>query len=80
MDGWRIVDGIVAEGGAILIEGLNPSDHKWISTGLQIVVSRPQYPDERHIMPVYEIHHGGRSVTCAAGEFSNLADGFYVRA
>ena len=75
---WRIVHGIVGEGGAVRIEGLNPWDHKWISTGAQIVVPHPQYPDEQHTMPVYEIHRGGRSVTFAAGEFSNLAYGFYV--
>ena len=61
-----------------LLNALIPGIISGSAPGLQIVVPHPQYPDERHTMPVYENHHVGRSVTFAAGEFSNLAYSFYV--
>ena len=75
--GWRLVGHIVADGEAILLDGVNPWKHGWRRVNVPaIVVAHPQYPDQRHHMAVYEIG----AVRFAAGEFSSTAWGFYLPA
>jgi hypothetical protein len=66
------------EGDAIDVAGVNPWRVKWTPTHGRITVSHPQYPTQRHVMFTYHVAESGRSVTFAAGEFSNGVWGFYV--
>ena len=81
MKDWVLVKGrIVSDGEEIDIRGVNPWDFKWTSTGEPpILVEHQQYKDEIHEMHIYEIKNGDKSIRFAAGEFSNVAWGFYVQ-
>lgn len=75
---WKNI-GIVVEGQAITVEGLNLWEHQWISTGASsIELPHPCYPKQRHRMSVYQISNGNLSITFAAGELSANVWGFYV--
>jgi hypothetical protein len=75
---WRFI-GIVAEGGPISLNGLDPWAHKWTRCEeTSIRVSHPNYPAQRHAMHVYQINNGAATVRFAAGEFSNSVWGFYL--
>jgi hypothetical protein len=79
MEKWKLVNGIVTDGGALDLDGINPWDFKWRSTGeAPITVSHPQYPDQKHKMNIYTIENGNKLVRFAAGEYSNMAWGFYL--
>lgn len=76
--GWRLVQHIVGDGEPISLDGVNPWKHGWRALDVPaIVVAHPQYPSQRHDMSVYEIK-ADKTVRFAAGEFSNLAWGFYL--
>ena len=78
MAGWKNV-GIVIDGQPILVNGLNPWQYEWHSTGRSdIDLPHPSYPDQLHHMSVYEISNGKKMVTFAAGELSANVWGFYV--
>ena len=77
---WRLIgDGIIPDGSPVLVGGLSPWKHKWKRMDEPaVVVVHPQYPHQRHTMPVYEMSDGKVTVRFAAGEFSNTAWGFYL--
>lgn len=76
--GWRLVGRIIADGEPIRLAGLDPWKHDWRSIDIpRVIVAHPQYPNQRHDMAVYEIG-SDPTVRFAAGEFSNLAWGFYL--
>jgi hypothetical protein len=78
MQDW-IPAGIVIEGNAITIGGLNPWGCEWRQVQDEpIELPHPAYPNQRHRMWVYEIKSGGRKVKFAAGELSTNVWGFYV--
>jgi hypothetical protein len=75
---WRHV-GIVMDGQSILVDGLNPWAHEWKPTDDRAFeVPHPSYPDQRHWMYIYEIIHGTKTITFAAGELSANVWSFYV--
>jgi len=49
-----------------------------LDENLRVIVKDPVYGQE-HTFNVYEIAEGARTAEFAAGEFSNLVYGFYVR-
>jgi len=70
--------GVVTEGQAIYIDGLNIWDYVWQdTTEPDLVVFDPQYPKQRHSLTVYKIINNEKSIQFAAGEFSNCVWGFY---
>ena len=80
MDQWTAV-GIVPEGNAIAVGGLNPWAFEWRQVRDEPVdLPHPAYPTQSHRMWVYEIESGGRKVRFAAGELSENVWGFYVPA
>ena len=69
----------VATGEPIILNGLNPWQHDWIDANEPpLEVTHPLYPSQKHIMDVYKISIGSKTVKFAAGEFSNGAWGFYL--
>jgi hypothetical protein len=80
--GWEFVSIGFEDDPVDLGGGVNPWPWgpRWVPTGVRIVVAHPSYPQQRHAMDVYELDAGGRTVTFAAGEFSNGVWGFYVPA
>jgi len=76
--GWRHVS-IGLEGTPVTIKGIDPWRHgrRWVSSHEKIVVSHPSYPSERHAMFLYTLEVGGKTITFAAGEYSNGVWGFY---
>jgi hypothetical protein len=80
MDEWTPV-GIVIEGNAIAIGGLNPWDFEWRQVREEPVeLPHPAYPNQRHRMWVYAIENSGRKIRFATGELSANVCGFYVPA
>lgn len=78
MDDWNAV-GIVVECGPITIGGLNPWAFTWHQVQDEPVeLPHPTYPNQRHLMLVYEIESDGHRVRFAAGELSANVWGFYV--
>jgi hypothetical protein len=76
--GWSLL-GIVTEGSAVQVDGINLWDHAWEpASSRSITVAHPTYPDQRHQMWVYKLHGVSDSVLFAAGEFSNSVWGFYT--
>jgi hypothetical protein len=69
--------GIVLDGDAIDLDGVNPWQHSWESLGEVAAVRHPAYPTQVHDVSVYTIEHEGRSIRFAAGELSNNVWGFY---
>ena len=78
--GWRSAS-LDVEGADVDIAGVNPWHGRWqaLDRG-PITVAHPSYPEQRHLMNVYETTATGIVITFAAGEFSNGAWGFYVPA
>lgn len=75
-DDWTAV-GIVFDGDPIDLDGVNPWQYAWRSTGEVALVRHPAYPTQVHDVSVYEIEADGRTVRFAAGELSNTVWGFY---
>jgi hypothetical protein len=77
---WVLIDdGIVSDGAPVSLRGLDPWKQEWVRLDEPaITVSHPQYPAQRHKMPIYEMRDGDTVVKFAAGEFSNGAWGFYL--
>jgi hypothetical protein len=73
---WIAV-GIVFDGDAIDIEGADPWQWSWASTGEIAQVRHPAYPTQVHDVAVYTMQVEGRIVRFAAGELSNTVWGFY---
>ncbi|MBX3098744.1 MAG: GNAT family N-acetyltransferase [Salinibacterium sp.] len=76
--GWRSA-GIVFDGEAIDLDGVNPWQHSWNDTGEIVWMRHPSYPTQLHDMPEYMITVDGREVTFAAGELSNTVWGFFLK-
>jgi hypothetical protein len=76
--GWKFVS-IGFERAPVAIQGIDPWRHgrQWVSSHERIVVSHPSYPSERHTMIVYTFEVDGKTITFAAGEYSNGVWGFY---
>ena len=60
------------------LDGINVWNYKWIDTGDRAHVKDPQYHQDFEF-EVYQVKDAGRTVTFAAGEFSNGMWGFFVR-
>jgi uncharacterized protein YfaQ (DUF2300 family) len=75
-DNWIAV-GIVFDGDALDIDGANPWERSWQSTGEIASVRHPTYPTQVHEVSVYDMQVQGRSIRFAAGELSNNVWGFY---
>jgi hypothetical protein len=74
--GWRFLH-IGLEGDGVEVNGVRLWESQWVSTGGQITVAHPQYPNQRHVMTTYRIDGAETAVNFAAGEFSNGAWGFF---
>lgn len=76
MSEWKYT-GAVAEGEPFELDGLDVWKNTWRDTG-----GKAQVTDPHHQQPfefsVYEITVGAKSVTFAAGEFSNCIWGFFL--
>jgi hypothetical protein len=70
--------GAAADGQSFQIRGLDVWKHKWRDTKERAHVKDPRYHQD-FTFHVYEIRSAERTVTSAAGEFSNCMWGFYVR-
>ena len=57
--------------------GKNIFNYEWRNTGQVVEVLDPIY-NQKHIISVYSVDIGKRTVTFASGEFSNGVYGFYV--
>ncbi|MEQ1737013.1 MAG: GNAT family N-acetyltransferase [Rhodoglobus sp.] len=77
--GWRAV-GVVLDGDSIDLDGMNPWQHGWRSTGEMVWMRHPSYPTQLHDVSEYRIVAEGREVRFAAGELSNNVWGFYLPA
>lgn len=66
----------VPDGEECKLNGINVWDYQWIYTGKTIAVKDPLY-HQVHKMMIYEIKTDTKTVTFAAGEFSNGVWGFY---
>ena len=75
---WIAV-GVVLEGDPVNVGGLNPWGLEWHSLESNpIELPHPSYPNQRHLIWVYEIRSGAKAVRFAAGELSANVWGFYV--
>jgi hypothetical protein len=75
---WVVV-GVVSEGEAIDVDGLNPWNYEWDEMECEpIELPHPQYASQRHKMLIYEIGPAERRVRFAAGELSPNVWGFYL--
>lgn len=74
--GWTFL-WIGFETAPVIVDGVDLWKHEWRRCGDSIVVGHPSYPAERHTMFVYEVAVGARTITFAAGEFSNGVWGFF---
>jgi hypothetical protein len=76
--GWRFVS-IGSGRTSVAIQGIDlwSYERRWVSTHERIVVSHPSHPTERHTMFVYTLEINGKTITFAAGEYSNGVSGFY---
>jgi len=80
MKEWKFVN-IVADGQPIMVNGVNPWNHEWVSLDKEpIEVPHPSYPNQKHKMRQYKIVTGNKTIIFAAGEYSNCVWGFYVPA
>ncbi|MCW0483668.1 hypothetical protein [Gaoshiqia sediminis] len=66
----------VPDGEKCKLNGINVWDYKWIPTQNSIIVKDPLYKQD-HKMQIFEIKTDNKTVTFAAGEFSNGVWGFY---
>ncbi len=71
--------GVVSEGGAIDIGGLDPWKYSWVSLGRQkITVPNITFPDKQYERYVYEIQYDQNVVRFSAEEVSANVWRFYV--
>jgi hypothetical protein len=78
MSTWKAV-GVVGEGQAIRVGGLNPWEYEWREVpGHRPELPHPSYPYQRHSMYVFEVDGPNGTVRFAAGELSANVWGFYV--
>ncbi len=77
--GWTCV-GIVFDGDAIELDGVNPWQHSWRDTGEILWMRHPSYPTQLHDLSEYTLEADGRTIRFAAGELSNTVWGFYLPA
>ena len=71
--------GVAVEGQPIAVGGLDPWQLQWKRTDEpEVELPHPSYPGQMHVMGVYEISDGRRTVRFAAGELSANVYGFYV--
>ncbi|MFN4001519.1 hypothetical protein [Microcella sp.] len=75
-DDWTPV-GVVFENHPIEIDGVNPWQQSWQSTGAIAYVRHPAHPTQVHDVSVYDMQVEGRTIRFAAGELSNGVWGFY---
>ena len=76
---WKAI-GVVAEGKAFELNGLNVWSYAWTATTDDPVdLPHPSYPHQLHTMRVYEIRDRDRHAVFAAGELSANVWGFYLR-
>ena len=68
-----VIDGHLCE-----IDGLNIWDYDWFNTREYIGVKDPIY-EEVHTINIYQIITANKTISFAAGEFSNMVWGIYVR-
>ena len=76
-EGWRFVS-IGPEGEPTDVGDVDPWRVEWTPTHRRIVVAHPDYPDQRHVLEVYEVVGSSPPIIFAAGEFSNGVWGFFV--
>lgn len=77
---WKPL-GVVAEGQAIAVEGVNPWGEDWLPADQQPVeLQHPTYPDQLHAFRVYSIRVDDQEAKFAAAEVSPGAWAFYVSA
>lgn len=74
---WKFFRSTV-DGKALYIEDLNIWDYKWHDTKQSVAVKDPIY-NEDHVLEIYEITVGKKTITFAAGEFSNQVWGIYLK-
>ncbi|WP_145110060.1 hypothetical protein [Botrimarina mediterranea] len=78
--GWRFEEiGVVAEGGEILVDGVDPWTNEWkkLREGF-VQLPHPQHRNQLHSMDVYSIStNSEREVHFAAGEVSAGVWAFY---
>ena len=72
---WRFTASSV-DGQSLLIDGIDVWKYDWQDTKERVVVTDPSYHQE-FTFYVFQIHHEGRTLRFAAGEFSNCIWGFY---
>ncbi|MGH3306048.1 MAG: hypothetical protein ACRDOX_00050 [Nocardioides sp.] len=70
--------GMSIEGQPFDLNGVNPWDYEWMSTGETIVVAHPTYPQQRHPAYVATITTAAGVIQFAAGEMSANAWAFYL--
>ena len=75
--GWCFVS-IGFERHETSIGGVDPWTVEWKSRRQDIIVAHPQYPNEFHAMPTWELAGSDPPIKFAAGEFSNGVWGFFV--
>lgn len=75
--GWRLL-GVVFDGAAIEVGGVNPWGQHWQHGGGVITVPHPSFASQRHPLTVWSFQVGPRTVTFAAGELSNGVWCFYL--
>lgn len=80
MTAWVPV-GVVVEGESILVDGVNPWEHKWQVSGQPPVdLPHPSYLNQLHTMNVVKVETGDREVIFATCELSANVWVFYVQA
>jgi hypothetical protein len=78
MSRWKVI-GVVVEGQPIDIGGFDAWSHPWVDTAQPpVYLPHPSHPSERHLMHIYEIRSGEKTVRFAAGELSANVYGFYA--
>jgi len=74
---WEFL-GAVPDGEPFQIGGLDVWKHKWKDTSERVHVKDPHHHQD-FTFDVYEISGEGKTITFAAGEFSNCIWGFYIK-
>jgi hypothetical protein len=75
--GWLLV-GVVFEGEAICVDGINPWLFKWRNVEREVELEDPVYGRQYHKLTVWQVDTEIGSVTFAAGEVSNCVWCFYT--
>jgi len=79
MSDWELA-GVVFDGGAISLDGLNPWSYEWIDLNYTVNVPDPLHHNQIHNLRAYQITDQTKTVYFAAGEFSSGVWGFYLKA